>query len=84
MKKRKTVNNRKKIFFLWIGIFIFSFFLTFNLLNSNITNEEFIRMLLAQNNPNIEYEYNKSNIFIEKRRFYNENYSRKRLWWNVT
>ena len=66
MKKRKTKKNLKKIFFLWIIIFIFSFFLTFNLLNSNITNEEFIRMILAQDNPNIEYTYNKSNLFINK------------------
>lgn len=46
-------------------MFLISYFFTFNLLKTDISNEEFIRMILSQNNPNVEYEYHTGNILLK-------------------
>ena len=48
-----------------IVIFFISYFFTFQLLKTDISNEEFIRMILSQNNPNVEYEYHTGNILLK-------------------
>ena len=67
MIKNRLSRKKKKPWklIMLISLFFFSFLFTINCLNVNISNEEFIRLLLAQDNPNIEYSYPKKNIFIQ-------------------
>ena len=70
IKKRTSryKNKSKKKYFIVIFFFLifsFSYFFTFSLLKSNISNEEFIRILLSEENHSTNSKYSKTNLFIK-------------------
>lgn len=69
-KIRKKTNHKLRIkCILLLLIFIVSLTFTFNNLKFNISNEEFLRFLLSQDNPNIEYKLPKVNLFVKIYKF---------------
>ncbi|MDD6224585.1 MAG: stage II sporulation protein P [bacterium] len=63
LKKRKKKKFPYKFFLiLGAGVFSFSYFLTSQALKLNISNEEFLRLLLSQNNPHIDNQIPKKSI----------------------
>lgn len=72
MKSKKIKPKNRKInlkLIIIILIFLISYFYTFKYLDNNINNEEFIKMMLAHNNPNIKYEKTSTNIIFNITKF---------------
>ncbi len=67
MRKNKLKRKRKIPIrlIMFLVIFAFSFSFTINCLKVDISNEEFLRLLLAQDNPNIQTNYKNPNLILK-------------------
>lgn len=75
MKKRYKIKKRKRIFkkvITLILIFLCSFFFCFKIINIKINRNDLLKTFLSSNNPTIEKDLNKKNIF-EKVLYYLNN-----------
>lgn len=66
--RKKLKKNKKRInygFFWVIVFFLISYSFTSSILRTDISNEEFIRLILSENNPNIDYSYSGKGLFIK-------------------